>query len=284
MSKNNNLKPIIFEDDEEVNQIISVKIKIKKPIIFEDDEKDKPKISIHPYPEIDDDLSIYEVSMQHIPPSWEEEFNSKKLELKNISRLVDKCKGDILPKNKDIFRAFYLTQKPNVRVIILGQDPYPTLGIPNGLAFSVNDNQDIPKSLFNIYKEISNCYPETCNTPFKIPNSGNLERWAQQGVFLLNTCLTVPAGNAGGHTKPQNIWLPFISHILESVTKSNKDIFVLLWGNHAQSMLPYIKSRKDRILQSVHPSPLSAYRGFFGCKHFKVINDNITPPQIDWQI
>jgi len=290
-----NKSKIIFEEDKEEEET-KVK-KNKSKIIFEEDKEEEkeikheeikiipPKITIHPYPTIEDDKTVYQVAFDYIPPGWEDEFNSKKAEIKNISKLIEKCsnKGEVLPQNKDIFRAFYLTHKIDVRVIILGQDPYPTPGYANGLAFSVNDDVEVPKSLINIYKEIENCYPETCNTPIKMSNSGNLEYLANQGVFLLNTCLTVPSGNAGGHTKPQNIWLPFISHILESVTKYNKDIFVLLWGKHAQSMLPYIKSRKDRILQSVHPSPLSAYRGFMGCKHFSIINDNITPPQINWQ-
>jgi len=165
---------------------------------------------------------------------------------------------------------FYLTRKQDVRVIIIGQDPYPTLGNANGLAFSVNDNVHVPVSLMNIYKELDNCIPN-----FEIPNSGNLERWARQGVFLLNTCLTVPLGNASGHCKPHNIWLPFISYVLENVTKANKDIFVLLWGKYAQGIAPYIKSRKDRVLMSSHPSNMSCNKGFFGCKHFKIINDTV---------
>ena len=244
--------------------------------------EDKIQISfiIPVLPVIPPHLNIYEIASRFIPLGWENEFEFRKKELKAISDLVLKSEENfqIAPPNKDIFRAFYHTPKQNVRVIIVGQDPYPTDGVANGLSFSVSDGCNVPRSLANIYKEINNCYPN-----FKIPSTGNLEPWAKQGVFLINTCLTVPVGNANGHGK-FNLWLPFISHVLESVTKSNKDIFVLLWGKNALSVTPYIKSRKDRILTASHPSPFSADKGFFGCGHFKTVNDNITEPKINWQL
>lgn len=254
--------------------------KIKLKLVLSTPEPE-PIYNIREYPSIPDDLNVYDIATQHIPDGWEDEFIAKRKELKVISNLLikaDKDGEDIAPSNKDIFRAFYLTRKQEVRVIIVGQDPYPTAGNANGLAFSTNDNVSVPQSLNNIFKEIYSEYPDT----YTIPEHGNLQKWAEQGVFLINSCLTVPIGNANGHSKPQNFWLPFISHILETVTKYNKDVFVCLWGKNAQSMLPYIKSRKDRVLQASHPSPFSAHKGFFGCNHFKIINDSLKP-KIDWQ-
>ncbi len=284
------LKIVKKEEEEKPKKKLTLKI-VKKESEDEDksedesesEDKDKTKYDEREYPEIPDNLNIYEIATKFIPEGWEEEFTTKKAELKIISNLVKKSSEDymIAPSNQDIFRAFYLTRKQDVRVIIIGQDPYPTANVANGLAFSVNDDINVPPSLKNIYKEMANCYPDT----FKMPTSGNLEKLSRQGVFLINTCLTCPVGNAGGHLKPGNIWLPFISYVLENLTKSNKDIFVCVWGKHAQTMLPYIKVKKDRILEAAHPSPQNNARGgFLGCNHFKIINDKIEPPKIDWQI
>ena len=274
ISKKKEEKEVKEEKDEvkEEKEKEEVKEEEKEEVIIKLKKKKLQLIIINDrvYPTIPENYDIFDIATKCIPEGWEDEFNSKKAELKVVSNLILKSSDDeeIAPSNKNIFRAFYLTRKQDVRVIIVGQDPYPTPGDANGLAFSVNDGQRIPPSLRNIFKEICNCYPEECDTPFIMPDSGNLEKWAsREGVFLINSCLTVPLGNAGGHTKPANIWLPFISHILESVTKANKNIFVLLWGKNAQAMLPYIKSKKDRILQAAHPSPLSATKGFFGCNH-----------------
>jgi len=229
------------------------------------------------YPNIPSDIDVYEVATKFTPSGWETEFKAKDKELKIISKNLIKASEDVeyTPSNQNIFRAFYLTPKSRVRVVIIGQDPYPAAGVANGLAFSVEEGNPIPASLRNIYKEIANCIPN-----YEIPDSGNLDHWAKQGVFLINTCLTCPIGDAAGHSK-FNIWMSFIVPILEAIGKANRDCYYLLWGKTAQQCMSYIKGRKDRILIASHPSPLSASRGFFGCGHFKIVNSMLNPP-IKW--
>lgn len=186
----------------------------------------------------------------------------------------------IYPPSDDIFNAFHFTPLSKVKVLILGQDPYHGEHQAHGLCFSVlPDQKELPPSLQNIYQELKDdlgCY---------IPNNGYLKKWADQGVLLLNTVLTVRAHQAGSHQGKG--WEQFTDAIIQAVNAQDRPIVYLLWGKPAQSKIPMLTNPKHLILKAPHPSPLSAYRGFFGCKHFSQTNEflrenGIQP--IDWQI
>lgn len=185
----------------------------------------------------------------------------------------------IYPPADDIFNAFHFTPLSSVKVLILGQDPYHNAHQAHGLCFSVLPDQDIPPSLQNIYKEIHEdvgCY---------IPNNGYLKKWADQGILMLNTVLTVRAHQANSHQGKG--WEKFTDAVIEAVNAQDRPIVYLLWGKPAQSKIPMLTNPKHLILKAPHPSPLSAFRGFFGCKHFSQANafleENGLEP-IDWQI
>lgn len=185
----------------------------------------------------------------------------------------------IYPPSDDIFNAFHLTPLSEVKVLILGQDPYHGERQAHGLSFSVLPGQEPPPSLQNIYQELKEdlgCY---------IPNNGYLEKWAKQGVLMLNTVLTVRAHQPASHQGKG--WEQFTDAIIQAVNAQDRPIVYLLWGRPAQSKIPMLTNPKHLILKAPHPSPLSAFRGFFGCRHFSQANmfleeHGITP--IDWQI
>lgn len=173
-------------------------------------------------------------------------------------------KTPIYPSQKNIFNAFTLCPFDSVKVVILGQDPYHGTGQAHGLSFSVPEGVTIPPSLQNIYKEIKD------DVGVDISTSGNLERWAQQGVLLLNATLTVAAGTAGSH---QGIgWEQFTDAVIQKISDEKEHVVFLLWGKYAQSKEKRIDTTKHLVLKAPHPSPLSAYSGFFGCKHFSKTN------------
>lgn len=171
----------------------------------------------------------------------------------------------IYPPAKLIFNAFNSTPFNNVKVVIVGQDPYHQPHQAHGLCFSVNDGIKIPPSLVNIYKEIN----FDLGTP--IATSGNLERWAKQGVLLLNATLTVSAGLAGSHQGKG--WEQFTDRVIESLSRNGNNLVFMLWGSYAQKKGASIDQTKHLVLTSPHPSPLSAHRGFFGNKHFSRANE-----------
>lgn len=186
----------------------------------------------------------------------------------------------IYPPADDIFNALHLTPLKEVKVVILGQDPYHNEHQAHGLSFSVlPDQREIPPSLQNIYKELHDdlgCY---------IPDNGYLEKWARHGVLMLNTVLTVRAHQANSHQG--HGWEQFTDAILEAVNQEDRPIVYLLWGRPAQSKIPMLTNPKHLILKAPHPSPLSAYRGFFGCRHFSQTNaflESHGAAPIDWQI
>lgn len=186
----------------------------------------------------------------------------------------------IYPPSDDIFNAFHYTKLSDVKVLLLGQDPYHNEKQAHGLSFSVLPEQrDIPPSLQNIYKELHDdvgCY---------IANNGYLKKWADQGVLLLNTVLTVRAHQANSHQGKG--WEHFTDAVIEALNKEDRPIVFLLWGKPAQSKIPMLTNKKHLILTAPHPSPLSAYRGFFGCKHFSKTNEFLIAngeKPIDWQI
>lgn len=170
----------------------------------------------------------------------------------------------IYPPAEQVFNAFKHTEFADVKVVILGQDPYHGAGQANGLAFSVNRDIAIPPSLRNIYKEIAD---DIGAAP---PKHGDLTAWADQGVLLLNTVLTVEANNANSHRNQG--WETFTDAVIQSLNQAEQHIVFLLWGAPAQKKSALIDGNKHTILTAPHPSPLSAYRGFFGCKHFSRAN------------
>ena len=185
----------------------------------------------------------------------------------------------IFPPGKDIFNAFHLTPLASVKAVILGQDPYHGDGQAHGLCFSVNKGVEIPPSLVNIYQEVHDdlgCF---------IPSHGCLTEWAEQGVLLLNTILTVRAHQAFSHKGMG--WEQFTDAAVRVLNEQDRPIVFLLWGKPAQEKTALLNNPKHLVLTAPHPSPLSAYRGFFGCRHFSKCNDflranGIKP--IDWQI
>ena len=185
----------------------------------------------------------------------------------------------IYPPAADLFSAFHLTPLENVRVVILGQDPYHEEGQAHGLCFSVRPGVEIPPSLHNIYEELHT------DIGFRIPNNGFLESWAKQGVLLLNSVLTVRAHAAFSHA---NIgWQNFTDRVLEIVDRQPGPIVFLLWGKPARDKKRLLGNPEHLILEAPHPSPLSAYRGFFGCRHFSKANDFLQAhgaAPIDWSI
>lgn len=186
----------------------------------------------------------------------------------------------IFPPENQIFEAFKFTSLQNTKVVILGQDPYHGEGEANGLCFSVNKGIKVPPSLRNIYKELA-----TDINNFKIPNHGNIDNWAKQGVLLLNTSLTVLKDQANSHSKIG--WHQFTNKIIETISNQKEHVVFILWGKNAHDKMEFINPNKHLVLKGVHPSPLSASRGFFGCKHFSKTNEylvskNLSP--INWQI
>lgn len=184
----------------------------------------------------------------------------------------------IYPEAPLRFNALLLTPLEKIKVVILGQDPYHGEGQAHGLSFSVADGVKVPPSLRNIYKELANSIDD-----FEIPESGNLTHWAEQGVLLLNAVLTVEKSNAGSHAKKG--WETFTDNMIKQINESQSDIVFLLWGSYAHKKGSLIDSNKHTVLKSTHPSPLSAYRGFLGCGHFKEVNEIMTTrgkSKINW--
>lgn len=186
----------------------------------------------------------------------------------------------VYPPAEDIFNAMHFTPLDKVKVLILGQDPYHEPGQAHGLSFSVLPGKaDTPPSLQNIYKELNSdlgCY---------IPNNGYLKKWADQGVLLLNTVLTVRAHAANSHQGKG--WEQFTDAIIRAVDEKQEPVVYMLWGRPAQMKRPMLKNPNHLVLTAPHPSPLSAYRGFFGCRHFSQCNDFLVKnglSPIDWQI
>lgn len=185
----------------------------------------------------------------------------------------------IFPAEADVFRAFELTPLAQVRVVLLGQDPYHGQGQAHGLCFSVKPGVPLPPSLKNIYKELASDIDG-----FDIPQDGFLERWAQQGILMLNTVLTVEQGKAHSHAKAG--WEIFTDHVLSLLNQQHKPIIFVLWGGHAVKKGQLITAAQHRIISGPHPSPLSAYRGFFGCQHFSAVNQQLQAwgeAAINWQ-
>ena len=214
--------------------------------------------------------------------SWEEIFkNYPKIdELNKLIETINKKRltTTIYPSKEQVFRVFDLALE-DIKVVILGQDPYHNPDQACGLSFSVNDGVALPKSLINIYKELHD------DLGIKPAKTGNLESWFKQGVFLLNAVLTVEKNSPASHSKMG--WENFTDYIIENISEKNENVVFVLWGSYARSKNKLIDSSKHKIIESAHPSPLSAYRGFFGSKVFSQINhylDACSKKTIDFEL
>lgn len=237
---------------------------------------------------IDQSFTIEEIA-KHPPRTWEKVFESSVNELKDISMILDqqeKMYGQYYPLKEDIFAAFNFTPLPLVKVVIIGQDPYhqtvvidgKTVPRAIGRSFSVRKEDTIPSSLNNIYTELANTV-----SGFVKPDHGYLREWEQQGVLLLNSCLTVRPGLPESHG---DIWLGFINRVFKAIIAVNPKCIFMLWGRKAQALGPLIGDNAI-ILQAAHPSGFSARKGFFGCNHFNQANQiliSVGKTPINWKI
>lgn len=220
-----------------------------------------------------------------LEPSWlkvvGEEFEKPYLKNLKAFLLEEKQKGfTIYPKGGDIFNAFNHTPFDQVKVVILGQDPYHGTNQAHGLSFSVQKGMVVPPSLKNIYKELATEFSD-----FKTPTHGNLTSWADQGVLLLNATLTVRAHEAGSHQNKG--WETFTDKVITELSEKRSGLVFLLWGRFAQQKESLIDSNKHHVLKAAHPSPFSAYNGFFGSGHFTKANSFLVAQglkAINWQL
>ncbi|TDS14625.1 uracil-DNA glycosylase [Sphingobacterium paludis] len=217
-------------------------------------------------------------------PSWEPILKPllKQDFMRKLSMFVQQERKTslVFPPENLVFNAFKLTAFEDVKVVILGQDPYHNDGQAHGLSFSVPAGIMLPPSLRNIYAELTTDIPG-----FVMPQSGDLTAWAKQGVLLLNATLTVRAHQAASHQKKG--WEEFTDQIIHTVSQKLDHVVFILWGSYAQKKAALIDDKRHLILRSVHPSPLSVYRGFFGCKHFSKANDYLAAAAkspINWQV
>ena len=196
-----------------------------------------------------------------LKPEFEKEY------FRNLAEFVRREYSEfkVFPKGRQIFSAFDHCSFDDLKVVIIGQDPYHGDGQANGLCFSVNDGVPMPPSLTNIFKEIKNDLGK------EVPPTGNLERWAKQGVLLLNATLTVRANSPGSHQNKG--WENFTDAVIRSVSEEKEGVVFMLWGNYAQRKGSVIDPAKHKVLTAAHPSPLAATKGFFGCRHFSQAND-----------
>ena len=206
-----------------------------------------------------------------------EEFNKPYFEQLTDFVRAEYASAEVFPKGRDIFRAFDKCPFESLKVVIIGQDPYHGVGQANGLCFSVGDGVPFPPSLQNIFKEVNS------DIGAPIPASGNLDRWAEQGVLLLNAVLTVRAHQAASHAGRG--WEQFTDAVVRAIATRKQGVVYMLWGSYAQKKGAIADPNNNLILKSVHPSPLSSYRGFFGCRHFSRANEylaSIGKDQIVW--
>jgi uracil-DNA glycosylase len=213
-----------------------------------------------------------------IEDSWKEvlkqEFDKPYFQQIPLHLKTEKSQGKtIYPPGSLIFNAFNTTPVDNVKIVIIGQDPYHGPGQAHGLCFSVQNGVPPPPSLINIFKELNE------DIGMAIPNHGNLTKWAKQGVFLLNASLTVRAGEPMSHSKIG--WATFTDTVIKKISDTKEHVVFMLWGKFAQDKRMLIDEEKHLVLRAAHPSPLSAFNGFFGCRHFSKANQYLVSKGID---
>lgn len=254
---------------------------------MENNNNNQPKFKINIVPEIQQDWTLIDILNKRCPIGWKEVFESARPELEDLQDYLtndEKQYGRYYPEKKNLFRAFELTPLEDVRVVIIGQDPYPSKTKTTseiraqGLSFSVSRTSDIPPSLVNIFKELKSDIPT-----FNIPNHGDLSNWAKQGVLLLNKCLTVLPNMAKSH---KEIWNGFLYRVIEAIILVNPKCIFVLWGREAQKLNKMIRGRCPT-LECGHPSGANRANTFIGCKHFSKINEllaNDYRGPIDWNL
>ncbi len=213
----------------------------------------------------------------YLDPEFEKDYM---LQLRTFLQAEKQSGYTILPRSEEVFNAFNHTPFNAVKIVILGQDPYHGVAQAHGLSFSVRKGIAIPPSLQNIYKELQTDIPG-----FQYPTHGELTQWADQGVLLLNATLTVRLSQAGSHQNKG--WEQFTDQAIASLSEHREGLIFMLWGRFAQNKIPLINTNKHHVLKAAHPSPFSAYNGFFGCKHFSKANEILVQQgksPIDWQI
>jgi uracil-DNA glycosylase len=218
-----------------------------------------------------------------LEPSWlavvGDEFDQPYMAQLRAFLVAEKQQYTVYPKGGDMFNAFHYTPFDQVRVVVLGQDPYHGPNQAHGLCFSVQHGIPPPPSLMNIFQELHS------DLQLPPPAHGCLTRWAEQGVFLLNTCLSVRAGQAHSHSGKG--WETFTDRVISELGRCRQDLVFMLWGRPAQAKMSLIDPSRHLVLTAPHPSPLSAHRGFFGCRHFSRANQHLEKlgqPPIDWRL
>jgi uracil-DNA glycosylase len=238
---------------------------------------------------VDQTWSVENIAREYAPPSWRHVFEAARNELSDVSDILaeqESVYGPYYPLKQDLFTAFHKTPLQNVKVVIMGMDPYPQGVIVNGVnvpravgvSFGTRQGDAIPSSLANIYKELANSVHG-----FQIPDHGDLSEWMCQGVLMLNACLTVRPGIPGSHG---DIWLGFIKRVCTAISLVNPHCIYLLWGQQAQKLKPMLGERSV-VFEAAHPSGQSARRGFFGCNHFNLVNQTLISQGhvgINWRI
>jgi uracil-DNA glycosylase len=221
--------------------------------------------------------------LEQIPASWREalapEFEKPYMEKLEAFLASERAAHQVFPPDNEVFHALEVTPIEDVKVLVVGQDPYHDDGQAHGLAFSVRPGVRIPPSLVNMYKELES------DLSIPRPKTGYLEAWAKQGVMLLNTSLTVRAHEAASHKNKG--WEKLTDAIIRAVSSKSEPVVFVLWGGHAQRKLPLIDAERHTVIQSAHPSPLSAHNGFFGSRPFSKINAALTAAgqtPIDWRV
>ncbi|MFK7956972.1 MAG: uracil-DNA glycosylase [Lysobacterales bacterium] len=213
---------------------------------------------------------------RHLASEFDEPYMGK---LREFLKTEKAAKKTLFPPSSQVFEALKLTPLEHTRVVILGQDPYHGPGQAHGLSFSVPPGIPIPPSLKNIFKEIES------DLGIPMPAHGHLSHWARQGVLLLNSVLTVEQGNAGAHQGQG--WETFTDAVVTRLDQACSGLVFMLWGSYAQKKGQLISRERHQVLESAHPSPLSAHRGFLGCRHFSLANDYLAThakPPIDWSL
>lgn len=246
---------------------------------------EKPKIKLNVRQPINEEMTVKEIIDTYIPAGWEPAFADARETLEHISAILEhdeKTQGKWAPRKQDLFRALELVRPHEVKVCIIGMDPYPGMcqdGLPQamGLSFSVRRSEKIPSSLRNIFAELAQSVKE-----FNIPKHGDLTRWAHQGVLLLNACLTVRFGKSGSH---KDLWAALTTSILKLLSSESPNCIYLLWGKKAQELQQHISGRA-KILTAPHPSGLNNGREktFQGCGHFVEVNKLLGEQSIDWNL
>jgi|SRR6056297_129204 len=228
---------------------------------------------------------LYQTIYENVPKGWEKVFEEAKDEIRMASDLVEERRktNEIYPRNEDILKAFHLVPLDKVKVVIFGQEPYNDIynGKPRdqGLAFSVDEEANVPPSVLNIFKELKSEYKED----FDMPYHGDISCWAKQGVLLLNRSLTTNAHQRNSHGR---IWMGLIVRVIEALNQHRPRCIFVMWGRKVEALKGYING-KATMLFSSHPSSYSANKGFFGCNHFLLINDKLRElgeEEIDWSV